>query len=113
MKRSLFCIIGLIGLLGTMGCSMMEPISPDALLTHPLGTDPISPGMSKDEFRDIWGEPDLIRNLGETKDAGQTQKEEWIYYGRVRNLPVNYGYLARTIHAYFDGNNLTSIKKEE
>ena len=113
MKKSLFCIISLIGFLGILGCAGIEPFSPNTLLTHPLGTDPISAGMTKDEFRNIWGEPDMIRNLGESKDAGQTQKEEWIYYGRVRNLPVNYGYLARTIHVYFDGNHLTSVIKEE
>lgn len=112
MKRSLFYAVSLIGFLWIIGCAGIEPPSPDKILKHPLGSGPIEIGMTKEEIKGLWGEPDLIRNIGESKDAGLTQKEEWLYYGRVQNLPVNYGYLSKALHLYFDGKNLTSFKEE-
>lgn len=102
----------MVYLVGLIGCAGIEPPSPDKLLTHPLGTTPIRIGMTKNEVKELWGEPDLARNLGESKDIGQTQKEEWVYYGRVTSLPISYGYLSKPMHLYFDGNNLTRFKEE-
>lgn len=112
MKKFLFCITALTGILGIIGCAGIEPPSPDRILTHPFGTGPIGTGMTKAEIKELWGEPDLIRNIGESKDMGPTQREEWFYYGRMKNLPVNYGYLSKSLHLYFDGNNLTTFREE-
>jgi hypothetical protein len=112
MTKYLVCSLFLISVLSITGCAGIEPPQPEKILSHPLGTGPIDVGMTKEEIRELWGEPDLIQNVGESKDMGSTQKEEWIYYGRVRNLPVSYGYLAKSLHLYFDGNNLTSFTEE-
>ncbi|MDD5449254.1 MAG: hypothetical protein PHO42_01470 [Candidatus Omnitrophica bacterium] len=110
-KLLLFAVI-LSSAVISAGCAGIEPPSPDKILSHPLGMGPIDIGMAKAEVKEQWGEPDIIRNIGESNDIGSTQKEEWVYYGRMRNLPVNYGYLAKSLHLYFDGNNLTSFKEE-
>jgi hypothetical protein len=112
IKIALLYLACLIYTLGAVGCAGIEPPNPEKILTHPLGTGPIDLGMTKEEVRAQWGEPDLLRNIGESKGVGSTQKEEWIYYGRVRNLPVSYGYIAKTLYLYFDGENLTSFKEE-
>jgi len=112
MKKLLFCVVVLAGITGVIGCAGIEPPSPDKILSHPFGRGPIDTGMTKSEIKEHWGEPDLIRNIGESNDMGSTQKEEWVYYGRMRNLPVTYGYLSKSLHLYFDGNNLTTFKEE-
>lgn len=95
-----------------VGCAGIEPPSPDDILSHPFGQGPLYIGMTKDEVRQVWGEPDSTRYIGGSEDLGTTEKVEWIYYGRVTNLPVNYGYLTRSVHLVFDGNNLVSFQEE-
>jgi len=112
IKTVISCLVVLVCITGVMGCAGIEPPQPEKILKHPLGAGPIDIGMSKEEITSLWGEPDLIRNIGESTDRGRTQKEEWIYQGRMTNLPVNYGYLSKSLHLYFDGNNLTSFKEE-
>lgn len=109
--RRFLAILSLIGLLNVLGCSGIEPPMPDKILTHPLGTTPLKIGMTKANVRNIWGEPDLIRHVGESSGPGSTTKEEWIYYGRMSTLPINCGYLARPQHLYFDGDSLTNFKE--
>ena len=111
MKKG-FWLPSLFSVLMLIGCAGIEPPSPEKLLTHPLGMGPIRVGMTKEEVKGLWGEPDLKKSLGESKDAGPTEREEWVYYGRVTNFPVNYGYLSKPLHMYFDGDNLTSFKEE-
>lgn len=109
MRRFLMavCLVSM----GFAGCSGIEPPSPDKLLTHPLGTSPLHMGMTKDEVKGMWGDPDLVENVIGSDDR-LTTKEHWVYYGRVRNLPINYGHLSKTVHIYFDGHNITSFKEE-
>ncbi|MFH1848305.1 MAG: hypothetical protein ABH825_03715 [Candidatus Omnitrophota bacterium] len=95
------------------GCSGIEPPMPDELLTHPLGTSPLHLGMAKDEVRDILGEPDSVQHLEESGDLGATGREEWIYRGRVTNLPVSYGYLSKSLYLTFDGENLVSFHEKK
>lgn len=113
MNKNLTCIAGCLLILGIVGCAGTMPSNPDKPTSHPVGFGPIEIGMTKDEIKSLWGEPDMVRNVGESNDMGPTQKEEWIYYSRVSQLPiVNYGYLAKTLHLYFDGKNLTAYKYE-
>lgn len=111
MKQFSYALI-LLAVVCIIGCAGIEPPSPDRILSHPLGTGPIHIGMTKEEVEGIWGEPDLIKSTGESKDAGTTQKEEWIYHGFITNLPINYGHLSKPLHLYFDGNNLTHFTEE-
>jgi len=105
-------VVSLLALVGLIGCAGIEPPMPDKLLTHPLGTSPIHLGMTKNEVKEILGEPDSIQSKGDSEDKGLTKKEEWVYNKRMKNLPVNYGYLARSMYIYFDGDNVTSVKEE-
>lgn len=95
-----------------IGCAGIEPPTPDKLLTHPIGTGPLHLGMTKDEVKGAWGDPDLVQGISSSKDMGSTVREEWIYYGRITNLPINCGYLSKTVHLSFDGNSLTNFKEE-
>lgn len=112
MGKSLLYALGVIAVLGIIGCAELATPDPGKPTSHPLGFGPIEIGMTKDEIKSFWGDPDLIRDTAESKDKGPTQKEEWVYYGRVSQLPVNYGYLAKALHLYFDGKNLTGYKYE-
>jgi hypothetical protein len=113
MNKILIYLLGGAIVLGTVGCAVLEPTDPkNKLSSHTIGFGPINIGMTKDEIRSLWGDPDIIRYVGESQDLGQTSKEEWIYYGRISQLPVNYGYLAKALHLYFDGQNLTGYKQE-
>jgi hypothetical protein len=102
----------LVILPGIIGCAELTTPDPSKPSSHLLGLGPIEIGMTKDEIKSFWGEPDLIRDVAESGDKVSTQKEEWIYYGRASQLPVNYGYLAKALHLYFDGKNLTSYRYE-
>ncbi|MBN3038492.1 MAG: hypothetical protein JW869_03645 [Candidatus Omnitrophica bacterium] len=86
------------------GCAEISPPGPEEIMRQPLGQSPLRIGMSKDQIRSIWGEPDSIKVL-ET-DAQGMVKEEWVYVGRYPNLPINVDYLSESQHLIFDGNYL-------
>jgi len=110
--KKISVIIGGMVVAGLIGCAGIEPPSPDKILTHPFGTGPLRVGMTKDEVRKIWGEPDVVKSLREGAGINNAQQEEWIYNARVSNLPINYGYLSKSLRLSFDGDNLTSYKEE-
>ncbi|MDD5440137.1 MAG: hypothetical protein PHS37_08130 [Candidatus Omnitrophica bacterium] len=101
-------IVGLMALF-MAGCSTLEAVpNPTDVISKPLGTESIKIGMTKDEVKDQWGEPDSIttEEIKETKRV----REVWTYHARYTSLPVDAGYLSKTQKLYFDGNNLTDIK---
>ena len=112
ITKQFSCALGIVVLLGIMGCAELITPDPNKPASHALGLGPIEIGMTKDEIKSFWGEPDMVRDIAESRDKGPTQKEEWVYYGRVSQLPVNYGYLAKALHLYFDSKNLTGYKYE-
>ncbi|MBN1794549.1 MAG: hypothetical protein JW844_06240 [Candidatus Omnitrophica bacterium] len=67
-------------------------------------------GMDKEEVRMVWGEPDEVTVLG-YNEIGR-MKEEWFYFGRIPEIPVNYQYFSKNKYLYFDGNNLVSFGEE-
>ncbi len=96
-----------------VGCAGIEEITPapQEILKRPLGTDSVKVGMTKDEVRSLWGEPDQINYVkNENRWAGE--REEWVYKGKYETLPVDAGYLFKTKKLYFDGENLTNIVEE-
>lgn len=111
MKIGLLAFV-MLSLISIVGCSGIEPPSPGHLLQHPLGTTPLHIGMTKNEVKEIWGEPDLIQDKGENQDRGATEKQEWVYYGRMQNLPISYANLSKSLRIYFDGNSVTNFKEE-
>ncbi len=40
------------------GCAEVDIPTPQDVLKHPLGTESVKRGMSKDQVKDLWGEPD-------------------------------------------------------
>ena len=95
------------------GCAGINPFeAPQTVLNHPLGTESIGIGMSKQEVLSVWGKPDITNKLGFSDSSG-TQIEEWIYKARDYSpVSVDAGYLSKNKYLYFDGNNLTKISNE-
>lgn len=98
-------------LLFIAGCAEIEPPTPDQVMKQPLGPDPLSVGMSKEEVISIWGRPDDVNEIGVSEGVGGTRQEEWIYYPTTTAIPIDKGYLSKARYLYFDGDNLMRIKK--
>ena len=98
-------------LLGSLaGCADMESIRPSEIIKRPLGTDSVKLGMTMNEVRDLWGEPDQINHVTD-KEMWGGARAEWVYTRKTTLLPVDAGYLFKTKKLYFDGKNLTNIVK--
>ena len=94
------------------GCAEIQPFeAPGEVLRHPLGTDPVRLGMTKNEVEALWGPPDQINTMG-TADQWGLPKEEWIYKARYSKIPIDKGYLYKTKYLYFEGEILTSFGDE-
>ena len=92
------------------GCAEIDPFeAPGEVIRHPLGSESIRVGMSKEEVMSKWGEPDIVNTLP-VKDVSGSQGEEWVYKARrYAPIPLDAGYLHKNKYLYFDGNNLTLI----
>lgn len=95
------------------GCAEINPFeAPGEVIRHPLGSESIRVGMSKEEIISKWGEPDIVNKLP-AKDASGSQGEEWVYKAKkITPVPLDAGYLHKNKYLYFDGNNLTLISNE-
>lgn len=79
---------------------------------QPFGTGgPFVRGTTKDKVLDSWGPPDHIVYLG--VDELGVPKEEWIYKGRLPNLPIDVEYVSRTKHLFFEGETMVRWKVEK
>ncbi len=108
-KRAWLLAIVLVFL---FGCAEIQPPTPMEIIKHPLGEKPdIKIGMSKEQVKKYWGEPDKVEQLG-TDQWGVT-KEKWTYVGRYPGIPVDYKYLSSTQILYFDGDNLTKTETQK
>ncbi len=90
------------------GCSAITLPNPADVVKHPLGTESIKVGMTKEQVESIWGKPSQIKTV-EDKEKWQGAREVWIYHAQYKSIPVDAGYLSNTKKLYFDGNNLTDI----
>ena len=105
-------ILGFITVLVLTGCSDMQVPTGREALTHPLGTaPPFTRGTSKAKVLEAWGNPDYVVSHG-SDELGNT-REEWIYHGRVQSLPIDYEYVSRNKHLFFEGENLTRCTTDE
>ena len=103
----------LLALIFLFGCAEIDIPTPQDVLKHPLGTESVKRGMSKDQVKDLWGEPDET-TYEEIEKAGTVRSREvWIYKGRYSAIPVDAGYLSKTKYLYFDGDSLTRISESE
>ena len=90
------------------GCSAIIIPNPEDVVKHPLGTESIKVGMTKEQVESIWGKPSQTKVV-EDKAKWQGTREVWIYHAQYGSIPVDAGYLSSTKKLYFDGNNLTDI----
>lgn len=95
------------------GCAEINPFeAPSEVIKHPLGTESIKAGSTKEEVIRDWGKPDIINKLGAQDQTG-TLREEWVYKARQHTgIPIDSGYLSKNKYLYFDGNHLTLIADE-
>ena len=57
MKRfNIFILMS--ALIFVFGCAEVDIPTPEDVLKHPLGTESVKRGMSKDQVKNLWGEPD-------------------------------------------------------
>ncbi len=103
---SAFMFIGLAGLL--CGCSAIEIPNADDVIKHPLGTESIKIGMTKQQVEALWGKPNETKTV-ENKEKWAGPREMWVYRSQYNAIPVDAGYLSKTKKLYFDGENLTDI----
>ena len=90
------------------GCSAIIIPNPVDVVKHPLGTESIKVGMTKEQVESLWGKPSQIKMV-EDKAKWQGSREVWIYHAQYGAIPVDAGYLSANKKLYFDGNNLTDI----
>lgn len=112
IERPFVALLLFISLISITGCAEINPFeAPSEILKHPLGTDPIKMGMTKEEVLSIWGKPDQMNQL-KPADEWQTPREEWVYLGRYSKIPLDKSYLSKTRYIVFDGNNVVGIGNE-
>ena len=90
------------------GCSAIIIPNPEDVVKHPLGTESIKVGMTKEQVESLWGKPSQVKMV-EDKARWQGSREVWIYNAQYGSIPFDAGYLSNTKKLYFDGNNLTDI----
>lgn len=90
------------------GCAAITIPTTKDVIEHPLGTESIKIGMTKQQVEDIWGKPNDIQIVEDT-EKWKGEREMWVYYAQYGAIPVDAGYLSRTKRLYFDGENLTDI----
>jgi outer membrane protein assembly factor BamE (lipoprotein component of BamABCDE complex) len=105
MKKLLTFTLLILAALNLASCAEMSPPTPVEVLQNPLGTDALYKGMSKDEVREIWGQPSSVVRLEEAT-AFSEAREEWVYNARYPAVRVNANYLAKTRHLFFEGDVL-------
>ena len=99
--------VGLIAVLLAAGCAEINPPTVGEILESPLGKGPLRLGMTQDEVRSLWGEPDTIENKG--ADSWGTVKEVWVYEAKYPGLvPFDVGHATKPKYLEFSGEYLTS-----
>ena len=106
--RKIIVYAAILTLASIYGCSAIQVPDAEDVISHPLGTESIKIGMSKQQVESVWGKPNDIRMV-ENKEKWQGGREVWIYRAQYGSIPVDAGYLSKTKKLYFDGNNLTEI----
>lgn len=75
-------LIFLIAVMGLVGCSTPVRFSQDEIKGYPLDVQEritkgeVSPGMTPQQVRYAWGNPDAIKSL---EPENGKAKEEWVY----------------------------------
>ena len=111
----LLAVLGVLAMTGGIflsGCGDMQTPTAKEALRQPFGTGgPFDRGTTKNEVLAEWGNPDHVISHG-VDELGNT-REEWIYAGRIPNLPIDVEYVSRTKHLFFEGDHLVRWETEE
>ncbi len=99
--------LALILATGLAGCAEIAPPTPGQILESPLGKSPLRLGMTQDEVRELWGEPDSVERS--EPDKWGTERQTWTYEARFPGSPVNVGYASKTKRLEFQGRNLVTL----
>ncbi len=111
MRPSFQLLASSFFVLSVLGCAEVEVPTPKDVMTHPFGKQQTMRGWTKEEIKAKWGAPDQVMPLA--SDEWGSPREEWIYYGRYPEVPIDYKYLSKTYHFYFTGDALVEMKSEE
>ena len=111
-QLSVMILVMFLAVLFFSGCAEIRPTDPIDAVGRPFvgGQEKGLIGYTKDELRAEWGEPDQIIEKG-ANELG-APKEEWIYRGRYRGVPLDVKYMSKTKHFIFEGNVLTKWSAE-
>lgn len=97
---------------GTIGCSDVQRPTARQVLSHPFGTGaPFTLGATQAKILEDWGPPD--HKIRHGVDELGNVREEWIYHGRIQSLPIDYEYMSRTKHLFFEGIHLVRWSSED
>ena len=93
------------------GCADMKTPTVKEAMSRPLGTGAsFTLGTQKAAVLEAWGQPDYVVALG--KDELGNPREEWVYRGRIPAVPVDYEYVSRNKHLFFEGENMVRSETE-
>ena len=112
MLRSFVCVIAAFLIASCSGCAGIDAPTPDQILRQPLGTDTVKVGMTKQQIRSIWGEPNEINQI-EKGERWKGPREEWVYRAQFNAIPIDADYLSKSRRLYFDGDYLTDISEKK
>lgn len=94
------------------GCADVGTPTVQYALTHPLSTKTmVTPGTSKGEVIEKWGEPSEIIEMG--YDDRGLKKEAWIYEPWFPHAPLDYRHFSRKKRIYFIGDYVTGYEDIE
>jgi len=93
------------------GCADIQLPTPQEVIKHPIGTESVKVGMTKDNVRELWGGPDRITFVEIDEGTNARSREMWYYKSFVGIIPVDAGYLSKPKYLYFDGESLTNISE--
>ena len=94
------------------GCADFQAPTAKEALSQPFGTGgPFTRGSTKAQILEAWGPPHQVIPRG--VDELGTAREEWIYKGAIPALPIDYEYVSRTKHLFFEGNTLVNWNTED
>lgn len=114
MRIKITAIILTVMFLSVAGCALFHSTNPgETIITHPIGTDSIKVGMTKEQVKSLIGEPDAVVYKGRTKDILSSGIEEWTYRSRYSDMPLKADFFGKTLILTFDGENLSSYKNTE
>ncbi len=106
--RSAVWALFLLPFLFVLGCAEITPPTVQEVIESPFGKGPLRLGMSKEEVRAIWGEPDSVEEMGQ--DQWGTVKQTWVYEAKYAGVvPFDVGHASKTKYLIFSGDYLTAF----